>query len=218
MQVQTVNETLVVDSREVAEVLGVGHSDWMRNVIKKYQCEIEADFGHLRFENGTVTNSVGAVNTVIYCFLTEDQATYLMTLSKNTDEVRAAKRHLVKSFSEAKKLLEERNIKVQGFLDWKASRLDTQSVHGSFVQCCKSNGYPGAMVHNYITKLITGKTASEARQLPVVDGDPSVGLNHQPSPNQLLAIAQAKLAFTSFGKKNEPWMRRVERAVLKASM
>lgn len=99
------NASLVVDSRLIAEVLGVNHGAWMTNIVKKYQAEIEQDFGKVRFENGTVVNSVGAVNTTIYALLTEDQATCLMTYSKNTDQVRAAKRNLVKSFSKAKELL-----------------------------------------------------------------------------------------------------------------
>lgn len=97
--------TLAVDSRLIAEVLGVGHSDWMRNIVKKYQAEIEEDFGLISFKNGTVKNSAGAVNTTVWAFLTEDQATCLMTYSKNTDQVREAKRNLVKSFAKAKELL-----------------------------------------------------------------------------------------------------------------
>lgn len=99
------NVKLAVDSRLIAEILGVGHGDWMRNVVKKYQAEIEEDFGQLCFQHGTVKNSVGAVNTTVWAFLTEDQATCLMTYSKNTDQVREAKRNLVKSFSKAKELL-----------------------------------------------------------------------------------------------------------------
>ena len=99
-------DTLVVDSRLIAERLGVGHSDWYRNIVLKYQTETEQAFGHLRFESGTVTNSVGAVNTVKFALLTEDQATFLMTLSRNTPEVVACKATLVKSFSEAKRILE----------------------------------------------------------------------------------------------------------------
>lgn len=97
--------TLVVDSRLIADELGIQHETFMRT-IKKYLEEIE-DFGHLRFENGTVTNSVGARNTVIFCYLNEDQATYVMTLSKNTDTVRQCKRALVKAFSDAKQVIKE---------------------------------------------------------------------------------------------------------------
>lgn len=96
---------LVIDSRLIAAELGLNHSDWMKNVVRKYESKIEANFGHLRFENGTVTNSVGAVNKVLFAWLTEEQSNFLMTLSRNTDQVIEAKIKLVKAFTEAKKRL-----------------------------------------------------------------------------------------------------------------
>lgn len=104
IQITTINEILVVDSRLIAEELGIQHETFMRT-IKKYLDEIQ-EFGHLRFENATVQNSVGAKNTVVFCYLNEDQATYAMTLSRNTDKVRLCKRNLVKAFSEAKKVIQ----------------------------------------------------------------------------------------------------------------
>ena len=95
------NAKLVVDSRLIAEVLGVDHGPWMNNVVRKYQAEIEEDFGKVYFQNGP--SQKGQIQG--YALLTEDQATCLMTYSKNTDQVRAAKRNLVKSFSKAKELL-----------------------------------------------------------------------------------------------------------------
>ena len=102
-------DILVVDSRLIATKLGVGHADWYRNILLKYQTETGQAFGHLRFESDTVRNSVGAVNTVKFALLTEDQATFLMTLSRNTPEVVACKITLVKSFSEAKRMLEHQS-------------------------------------------------------------------------------------------------------------
>ncbi len=92
---------LVVDSRLVAVRLGIQHESFMRTV-DKYQARIETKFGHLRFEIGTVRNSVGAVNEVKYVLLTEAQATTLMTLSRNTDEVVDCKFDLVEAFEKAK--------------------------------------------------------------------------------------------------------------------
>ena len=97
------NAKLVVDSRLIAEVLGIGHGPWMTNVLKKYQSEIEEDFGQVHFKNGKLGEEG---RPTVYALLTEDQATCLMTYSKNTDQVRAAKRNLVKSFSKAKDLLQ----------------------------------------------------------------------------------------------------------------
>lgn len=95
---------LVVDSRLIADELGIQHKNVLAT-IKKYVDEIQ-DFGHLAFETETVSNTVGAKNTVVFCYLNEDQATYLMTLSKNTDKVRQCKRDLVKAFRDAKQIIQ----------------------------------------------------------------------------------------------------------------
>ena len=93
------NGILVVDSRLIAQELGIKHGDWMRNVVAKYQSQTEQAFGQLRFENGTVTNSVGAVNKVRFVYLTEEQSLFFMTLSRNTERVVQCKIQLVKAFS-----------------------------------------------------------------------------------------------------------------------
>ena len=95
--------TLVVDSRLIADELGIQHKNVLAT-IKKYVNEIQ-DFGHLAFQTETVSNTVGAKNAVVFCYLNEDQATYLMTLSKNTDKVRECKRTLVKAFRDAKQVI-----------------------------------------------------------------------------------------------------------------
>ena len=102
------NGELIVDSRLVAEKLGINHRNF-RVTIEKYQTKMEQDFGHLAFETQTVENSAGAVNKTVFYYLNENQATFLMTLSRNTEQVVDAKLGLVKSFSEAKKQLAEKN-------------------------------------------------------------------------------------------------------------
>ena len=92
---------LVVDSRLIAERLDIQHESFMRTA-NKYRSRIEAKFGHLRFQIGTVRNSVGAVNEVVYIFLTEPQANSLMVLSRNSDEVIECKLDLVDAFQKAK--------------------------------------------------------------------------------------------------------------------
>jgi phage regulator Rha-like protein len=127
--IQCEDGALVVDSRLIAERLGVNHSDWYRNIVIKYQTETEQAFGHLRFENDTVTNSVGAVNTVKFALLTEDQATFLMTLSRNTPEVIACKQDLVIKFSRAKQLLKEQGIHLLPHTSVYIRRLENMRDH-----------------------------------------------------------------------------------------
>lgn len=92
---------LVVDSRLIAEELNVTHKSFMET-IKKYQKQTEQGFGILRFETAEI---MGKGQPEKYVYLTEDQATFLMTLSRNTKEVVRCKVLLVTQFSQAKKLL-----------------------------------------------------------------------------------------------------------------
>lgn len=104
LPIQSVNNVDVVDSRLIAIELGIQHKNFYQ-AIKDNQTDIEQALGHLLFETDTVKNSVGAVNEVKFAYLNEDQATYLMTLSRNTPQVKKLKLKLVKSFSHAKKLI-----------------------------------------------------------------------------------------------------------------
>ena len=101
------NGILVVDSRLVAIELGINHGDWFKNIILKYQQEIEADFGVIGFENGKPTKGSKGGRPERFAWLTEDQATILMTYSRNTEQVRRCKRQLVNAFSKAKQIIKE---------------------------------------------------------------------------------------------------------------
>jgi phage regulator Rha-like protein len=97
-------DVLVVDSRLIADQLGIDHESFMRS-IKKHQKTIEDGFEHLRFEIGTSQpNANGAVHETKYVLLTEAQATFVMTLSKNTQKVVQCKLNLVQSFEKAKSI------------------------------------------------------------------------------------------------------------------
>jgi phage regulator Rha-like protein len=95
---------LIVDSRLIAERLGIEHESFLRT-LDIYQTQIESAFGILRFEIGKIT---GRGRPQKYALLTEEQATFLMTLSRNTPEVIQCKIDLVVAFSRAKDLLANR--------------------------------------------------------------------------------------------------------------
>lgn len=97
------NGELVVDSRLVAEKLGIEHESFVRT-IRKYQTRIEQQFGLLRFEIGVKKGDRGGERPQ-YVLLNESQATVLMTLSRNTDQVTEAKFILVDAFAKAKQRL-----------------------------------------------------------------------------------------------------------------
>ena len=75
------NETFVVDSRVVADQLGVNHSDWFRNIIKKYESQIQQGFGVLRFENGKPQTGSKGGRPDNFAWLTEDQCLFVMTIA-----------------------------------------------------------------------------------------------------------------------------------------
>jgi phage regulator Rha-like protein len=93
---------LVVDSRLIAQELAVTHEAFMKT-IKKYESQAVQAFGGLRFQIGVPDTPTG--NPPQFVYLTEDQATFLMTLSRNTPEVVRCKTLLVAQFSQAKRLL-----------------------------------------------------------------------------------------------------------------
>lgn len=97
---------LVVDSRLIALELGIKHSDWYQNILKKYQKEAEQAFSLLRDGTSTET-TIGRPEKFV--FLTEEQATFYMTLSRNTPDVVNLKVELVKSFSSKTIITASRN-------------------------------------------------------------------------------------------------------------
>lgn len=95
---------LVVDSRLIAERLGIQHDSFLKTT-RKHREKIESKFGQIRFQVGTVQNSVGAINEVTFALLTEPQANILMTLSRNTEQVVDCKLELVNAFEKAKQVV-----------------------------------------------------------------------------------------------------------------
>ncbi|NER79082.1 MAG: Rha family transcriptional regulator [Leptolyngbya sp. SIO1D8] len=93
---------LVVDSRLIAQDLGIEHRSFVKT-LDKYQSHIESGFGILRFE---IAEIKGRGQPARFAWLTEDQATFVMTLSRNTERVVACKLKLVKAFSAAKQTIQ----------------------------------------------------------------------------------------------------------------
>ena len=90
LEVINKNEVLVVDSRLIAQELGIEHKT-LKDTIRKYLEEIEIEYGTVAVQQEPSKARGGGGNGEIFYYLTEEQATYLMTLSQNTDKVRKAK-------------------------------------------------------------------------------------------------------------------------------
>jgi anti-repressor protein len=94
LQVTEQNGDLVVDSRLIAMRLGIEHRAFMQT-LKRYQDKIEARFGVITFEMSKPLEGGQGGRPEKYTLLTEDQATTLMTFSKNTEIVVDCKLDLV---------------------------------------------------------------------------------------------------------------------------
>ena len=101
--VQDFQGDLVVDSRLIAERLGIEHKPFFRT-INKYLELVETNFGRVRFENATLKTR-GGNQQVVFALLTEPQATFLMTLSRNSPQVLQCKADLVTAFEKAKTII-----------------------------------------------------------------------------------------------------------------
>jgi phage antirepressor YoqD-like protein len=100
LTVQSINSELVVDSRLIAQELGITHKAF-KETIRKYENKLESRGGKPPFE--TAPGDVRYAETFYY--LNERQATFLMTLSINTPEVVEAKDKLETAFYNAKQAL-----------------------------------------------------------------------------------------------------------------
>ncbi len=158
----------------------------------------------------------GGFSNLEYIYLTLDCFKTWCLLAP-TEKGKEVRKYFLEVEKEYRKLALEANLVplVSPIDNWRVARLDAKSVHVAFQRACVSSHYSAKDVHNLITKLVTGYTAIEARELPVVEGREEVALNHQPSPEQLLTIARVKLAFSAMNKEGEPWKDRVYRAVFK---
>jgi phage regulator Rha-like protein len=104
LQILTQNEQLVVDSRLIAIELEIKHEN-LRRTVEKYLNELQA-FGVIVFETSKPSERSLGGRPERFCFLNEDQATFLMTLSRNTPQVVACKMNLVTAFSKAKQIIQ----------------------------------------------------------------------------------------------------------------
>lgn len=105
LTVTQLDDALVIDSRLIAKELGIQHKNFLQT-IRNHLTVIEED-GQVMFETAPVTNTVGARLEQVFCYLNENQATFVMTLSRNTPKVIQCKQNLVRAFFEARKALQE---------------------------------------------------------------------------------------------------------------
>lgn len=106
LRIEQVNDQDVVDSRLIAKELGIKHKNLLETILK-YQEKLESKFGVILFETEKPLEGSQGGRPERFAWLNENQATTLMTFSRNTERVVELKLILVDSFSKAKRIIKE---------------------------------------------------------------------------------------------------------------
>jgi phage regulator Rha-like protein len=153
----------------IAEGVGIDHASVIK-LVRKYKTDFE-EFGHLGFEIHVVNRVQGGGTNAEIAELNEDQATYLMTLFRNTPIVRKFKIKLVKAFRKALNEL-ERLRKQCELPEWQQARIRqkaAQQLTNAYVQHAREEQGKATWAHQYINEelllneLVTGERRSTNR-------------------------------------------------------
>lgn len=106
LELVTVKDVPRIDSRLLAASLGNKHRPTLA-LIDKYREPLET-FGHVTFKKADGARKQGGGRAERVALLTEDQALFLLALSRNTDRVVALKVRLVQAFSAARRNAQQR--------------------------------------------------------------------------------------------------------------
>lgn len=94
---------------------------------------------------------------------------------------------------------------------WLEYRQANKDIHAAFQNHCHSNLLPGGHVHDAMTQLVFGQTASEARSCNELVGlEPDCGLDYQSNSEGMKLIARMKLKFCTY--RTGTWQQRVIKA------
>jgi phage regulator Rha-like protein len=94
-----------IDSRVLSAHLGNGHKAVMA-LLERYAEQFKG-FGQLPFQKEVGERAHGGGNPERFALLNEDQAFFLLSLSRNSEQVVRLKAKLVKAFREARKLADQ---------------------------------------------------------------------------------------------------------------
>jgi phage regulator Rha-like protein len=163
----------VVDSRLVAEGLNIKHHNFLETV-RKYQTQLEK-LGVVLFETEQPKENIKGGRKEIFCYLNEIQCNFVVTLSRNTENVVNFKLGLVIAFDQAKKeikILEEVLTKSEDFLEkkkayyqkkgysdvWIEKRLKSIEVRTELESVWRKNGIDNPRQFAILTNILSQKT------------------------------------------------------------
>jgi len=144
-----------IDSRVLAGLLDIQHENLLQN-LETYREQFER-FGIFRFQTGKIPGS-GRGRPERFALLTEDQAYFTVTLSRNTARVVEVKARIVRAFSELRRNREAREREYLPFY-WLAH----DAAH-ALADCAKAKGSetPEHLFHVNLEKLINRAFGIEA--------------------------------------------------------
>lgn len=151
IQLIMVDDEPRIDSRLIAPGLGVKHKTVMET-IRKHQKRFER-FGHLPFETALGKRVQGGGKSETFVLLNESQSIFLMTLSRNTEQVMDLKENLITLFDKYRRqLLKLASGKArQAKLEWQQKRGEVKVVRREetdtikdFIEYAKKQGSKNA--------------------------------------------------------------------------
>lgn len=145
-----------IDSRVLAGLLDIQHENLLQN-LETYREQFER-FGVFRFETGKPPKGSAGGRPERFALLTEDQAYFTVTLSRNTARVVEVKARIVRAFSELRRNREAREREYLPFY-WLAH----DAAH-ALAECAKAKGSetPEHLFHVNLEKLINRAFGIEA--------------------------------------------------------
>jgi len=140
-------------------------------------------------------------------------AQIVSALMQESLELRAAKAFGQLTIEKVVEIQEKTNE----FLATKARR-EAKDEHCAFQRSCWQLGFVPSTVHDYLTKLVFGYSAKEARELPEVEysdsiwEDSEIGINHHEEPLLMELYRAIKRRFISYRKGT--YRDRIDRAYM----
>ena len=159
-EIEIVNmDGLRVDTRTLAPKLDVRHRGIIQN-IRSYETEF-SELGRVLFEKAPLSTP-GGTQEIVYALLNEDQAYFLLTLSRNSPMVVRAKLSLVKAFKSARETLEHSTLaRLEGK---KARRIETDSIKRLVEYATQQGSKSADKYYMSVTKMTYDLLGLEAGQ------------------------------------------------------
>lgn len=159
-EIEIVNmDGLRVDTRTLAPKLDVRHRGIIQN-IRSYEAEF-SELGRVLFEKAPL-QTPGGTQEIVYAMLNEDQAYFLLTLSRNSPMVVRAKLSLVKAFKSAREMMDQSTLaRIEGK---KARRIETDSIKKLVEYATQQGSKSASKYYMSVTKMTYDLLGLEAGQ------------------------------------------------------